>query len=311
LQARLVERTIAWSYRVGFRAERIFVLTTILTIGLGLTLAISRGGLGDASSSNAGLLWTLTIALVVVAAVGSAWVRARPQMVTMTGGGTATVSRLSRAPDRRATRLAVPGEALVPGLLVGGFTLFIQLFENGVLQAGLLVLAALSFAAVYWAQVHVLEIGDRYFGLAQAILTVMSHVCAFVLFATIYGLKTRSIVSASAVALVTLVLVYELLSRDVAWHRAMGLVVHARQSTVLLLSVVCGVVLGELTWGLNYWAALTTLVGGAFLLVAFYVAFGLLSHYVDHRLDRQSILEFAVVGLLATVAIFVSAFLMG
>jgi len=296
---------------LGFRADRIFVLTTILTIGLALTLVISRGGLGEVSSANAGLLWTLTIALVVVAAAGSAWVRARPPVIAMSGSGTATVSRGSRPIDKRASRLAVPGEALVPGLLVGGFTLFIQLFDSGLLQAAMLVLAALSFAAVYWAQVHVMEIGDRYFGLAQAVLNIMSHLCAFLLFSTIYGLKARSILSASAVALVTLLLVYELLSRDVAWHRALGAAVHARQSTIVLLSVVCGVVLGELTWGLNYWAALTTLVGGAFLLVAFYVSLGVLSHYVDNRLNRQSMLEFAIVGLLATLAIFVSAFLIG
>jgi len=36
-----------------------------------------------------------------------------------------------------------------------------------------------------------------------------------------------------------------------------------------------------------------------------------LSHYVDNRLNRQSMLEFAIVGLLATLAIFVSAFLIG
>jgi hypothetical protein len=202
-------------------------------------------------------------------------------------------------------------EAVVPGLLVGGFTLFIQLFESGILQALMLVVAALSFAAMYWAQVHVLEIGDRYYGLAQAILNVLSHLCAFLLFATIYGLKTRSIISASAVGLVTLLLVYELLSRDLAWHRATGPAVQVKQSTIMLLSAVCGLVLGELTWGLNYWAALTTLVGGAFLLVAFYVAFGLLSHYLDKRLNRQSILEFGLVGLAAMLAIFISAFLMG
>ena len=66
---------------------------------------------------------------------------------------------------------------------------------------------------------------------------------------------------------------------------------------------------GELTWALNYWAALTTLVGGAFLLVTFYVIFGVLSHYVDRSLTRRMMLEFGVVGAVAIIAVFTSAFL--
>jgi hypothetical protein len=65
----------------------------------------------------------------------------------------------------------------------------------------------------------------------------------------------------------------------------------------------------ELTWGLNYWAALTTLVGGAFLLVAFYVVYGLTSHYLERNMSRQTALEYGLVGLAGIAAVFVSAFL--
>ncbi len=284
---------------MGYRTERIFILATILLIGLGLTLAISRGALG-VSSSNALLLWSMTLALVVVAASGSVWLRSAQL-------GTASQSSGDTA-HGPTSRLALPSEAIMPALLVGGFTLFIQLFDNGVLQTLIIVLAALSFGAVYWAQVHSMNIGDRFFSVSQAILSIISHLCAFLLFATIYGLKMRSLISATAVAVATFLLVYELLSRDVAWHRALSLPVEGRRLTVSMLSLVSGLVLGELTWGLNYWAALTTLVGGAFLLVAFYVITGLIVHYVDHKLNRQAILEFGLVGLVGLVAVFASAF---
>jgi hypothetical protein len=297
---------------MGYRTERIFVLATILLIGLGLTLVVSRGSAVSAPGSNALLLWTLTIALVVVAAGGSVWLRSAPQPATTLGprasSASGAVPSVSSARSH-GIRLPLPLEAVVPALLVGGFTLFVQLFDSGVLQTLILILAALSFAAVYWAQLHALDIRDRFFSLSQAVLNIISHLCAFLLFATIYSLKTRSLISASAVALVTFLLVYEMLSRDVDWHRALELPVEGRRLTVQVLSLVCGLVLGELTWGLNYWAALTTLVGGAFLLVAFYVTYGLASHYLDHKLDKQTVLEFGLVAFVGIAAVFVSAFL--
>jgi hypothetical protein len=299
---------------MGYRTERIFVLATILLIGLGLTLAVSRGSVAGAPGSNALLLWTLTIMLVVVAAGGSVWLRSARQLAASashspSAPGTSGALLGGPGPMRQRARVQIPLETVVPALLVGGFTLFIQLFDSGILQTLILILAALSFAAVYWAQVHALDISDRFFSLSQAILNIISHLCAFLLFATIYGLKTRSLISASAVTLATFLLVFEMLSRDVDWHRALELPVEGRRWTVILLSLVCGLVLGELTWGLNYWAALTTLVGGAFLLVAFYVTYGLASHYLDHKLDRQTVLEFALVGIVGVAAVFLSAFL--
>lgn len=288
---------------MGYRTERIFILATILLIGLGLTLAVSRGALRVGGDSNDILLWTMTIALVVVAAAGSVWLRSGYKPITPS-----TASPSTNVQGARAS-LPLPLEAVVPALLVGGFTLFIQIFENGVLQSLILALAAASFGAVYWAQLHSLEVSDRFFSLAQTVLNVVSHLCAFLLFSTVYGLKVRSLFSATAIALVAFVLAYELLWRDAAWHRAMGLPVEGRRQTILLLAITSGLVLGELTWGLNYWAALTTLVGGAFLLVTFYVIYGLVSHYVDHNLNRQTILEFGLVGLGGMAAVFFSAFL--
>ena len=286
-----------------YRTERIFILSAILLIGLGLILTISRGALGAASAASAGLLWSLTAALAIVAYAGSLWLRSGAQLATASGP-----SAPSAGLGRRS-RYYVPLEPAVPALLVIGFTLFIQIFENGIVQTLIIAPAALSFAAVYWAQLHSIEVTDRYFSLSNTILNIISHLCAFLLFATIYGLKIRSVISATAVGVVTLLLVFELLSRDAAWHRAMKLPVEGRRSTIMLLSVVCGLLLAELTWGLNYWAALTTLIGGAFLLVAFYVTYGLISHYVDHKLTRQTILEFSVVGLVGIAAVFASAFL--
>jgi hypothetical protein len=286
-----------------FRTERIFVLSAILLIGLGLVLAISRGALRLSGNASAGLLWSMTVALSIAAAAGHLWLRAG--MVPASEGGPASG-------DDRIARLAVrflPLGAVLPALLVAGATLFVQIFENGIVQTMIIASAAISLGAIYWAQVHAVDIQDRYFGLAQAILNVSSHLCAFLLFATIYGLKTRALISATAVGLATLLLMLELLSRAVAWHITVQSGAVSKRSTIVLLSLAAGLVMTELTWGLNYWAALTTLVGGAFLLVAFYVVYGLTSHYLERNMSRQTALEYGLVGLAGIAAVFVSAFL--
>lgn len=280
---------------MGYRTERVFVLSAILVVGLALVLAVSRGILGAGGSDAQALLWIMALALTVVASAGGAWVVQ----------GSETSDKLDLG---KVWILPLPLETLLPGLLTVGFVLFLLLFESGFAQVVVLGIAAASFAAVYWGLAHGSNIKDRYFVLAQTSLNIASHVGAFLLFSTIYGLKVRSLYSSTATGVVAFLLVYEVLSRDAAWHKALNIPVEGRRSTVALLSLVAGAIVGELTWGLNYWAALTTLIGGAFLLVVFYVINGVMSHYVDHTLDRRMLVEFAVVAGVGLLAVFGSAF---
>ena len=286
---------------MGNRTERIFILTAVLLVGLALLMAVSAVGPGTgATGQNPLTLWAMTGALVLIAATGSLWV---------TRGVRSKSDTDEALPPTSLWFLPVPLDAVLPGLTVLGFVLFIQLFEGGAAQIAVLVLAAITLGGLFWAEVHVQRTSDAYFGLAQTVLNVAAHVCAFLLFSTIYALRLRSVYSSTATGLVTFLLIFELLSRDAAWHKALKQPVQGRKSTIALLSLVAALLVGELTWALNYWAALTTLVGGAFLLVTFYVIFGILSHYVDRTLTRRLMLEFGVVGAVAIIAVFTSAFL--
>jgi MFS family permease len=129
------------------------------------------------------------------------------------------------------------------------------------------ILSVHGIAGVLWAQMHGRNTSDRYFAVAQSAMNIIAHLTAFLLFSVIYGLKVRALYSATAVAIVTALLLLELMSRDAAWHEVLHLPVEGHRSTIVLLALVGGLIAGELTWGLNYWAALSTLVGGAFLLV--------------------------------------------
>ena len=283
---------------MGYRTERVFALTAVVVVGLALILAVSRGALGAGGTDSEIVLRVMSLALTLVASAGALWVARDAE------------SKEDRLYLGKFWILPVPLEVLLPGLLALGFVLFLRLFEDGLAQVVVLGVAAVSFAAVYWGQAHGSHTKDRYFVLAQTLLNITAHVCAFLLFTAIYGLKVRSLYSATATGIVAFLLVYELLSRDTAWHKSMKKAVEGRRSTVALLSLVAGLIVGELTWGLNYWAALTTLIGGAFLLVVFYVTYGLLSHYVEHTLDRRMLVEFGVVASVGMLVVFGSAFLM-
>ncbi|HUP27509.1 MAG TPA: hypothetical protein VM409_03665 [Chloroflexia bacterium] len=278
------------------RTERVFVLAVVLFVGLGLTLAVSRGVFSQ-GGVLAPLIWLLAAMLMLVAAAGAYWLRS--------GLRTAPATTL---PHAFLPLIKLPSDVLIPGTLVAGFTIFLQLFDSALIQTLVLALAGASFAAVYWAQAHAVDWEDRYFGLAQLALNIASHLTAFLFFSVIYGLKVRALYSATAVGIVASLLVYEMLSRDAIWHRAMNMPVQGKRSTLALLSVSCGLVAGEITWGLNYWAALSTLVGGAFLLLVFYVIYGLVSHYVNDSFSRAILVEFAAVGVIGVLVIFLSAF---
>ncbi|MEO6458276.1 MAG: hypothetical protein ABIO92_08400 [Chloroflexia bacterium] len=281
-----------------YRTERILILTSVLFVGLGLTLAVTRGVLGSENEGLGILVWLLTLLLTVIAGIGAFWLRSGIPIA-----GSTTLSQ-SYLPFVR-----VPLIIVVPTVLVVGFVIFLRLFDSGVLQAVVLTLAALSFASVFWAQAHSVNWRDRYFGLAQAVLNLLSHLAAFLFFSVIYGLKVRALYSATAVGIVTCLLMYEMLSRDATWHRAMGLPVEGRRTTLALLSIAAGLVAGEITWGLNYWAALSTLVGGAFLLLVFYVIYGVVSHYVERTVTPSIFVEFGAVAALGVGVILASAFL--
>ncbi len=281
-----------------YRTERILILTSVLFVGLGLTLAVARGVLGTSDEGLGSLVWVMTLLLTAIAGVGAFWLRS----------GVPVAGATALSPNYLPL-IRLPLNVIVPAVLVVGFVIFLRLFDSGALQAGVLALAALSFASVFWAQVHTVNWRDRYFGFAQSVLNLLSHLAAFLFFSVIYGLKIRALYSATAVGLVTALLLYEMLSRDATWHRAMGLPVQGRRTTLALLSVAAGVVAGEVTWGLNYWAALSTLVGGAFLLLVFYVIYGIVSHYVERTMTTSTFVEFGAVATFGVAVILASAFL--
>lgn len=122
---------------------------------------------------------------------------------------------------------------------------------------------------------------------ARTSLTVVSYVIAFIALAMIYINKYRSVFSASAVAIVCFFLLLQMTDGE-----------HVSLVRRIVYAVVGALVVGQVTWVINYWSA-TGWTGGAFLLAVFYLVAGLSAAQLRDRVQPFDIIEFGGVALVA------------
>ena len=302
------------------RTERIVTVVTLLLVGLGLVVAIDLGAVdmagagGDETDTiNLGIMALLTVGLLALAAFGAEWVvRSHPVLATPGWGGAALNLHVGRFGLRLGPRVRL---WVLPAALMLGALLFQHVFHEALVVVAIVIAAGAGFAIAYYALYHSLDPADPQFGLAATALNLLTHAAAFTLYVAIYGQKVRSLYSATAVALVTVALLYEILARassaraatasgDTTTHTAAAHPIdHAH---LLFYAAIAGGIIGQACWGLNYWAV-GALVGGSFLLVLFYGAFGLLSAHMAGTLTRRVVSEFILVAAAGLIVIVASA----
>jgi hypothetical protein len=126
---------------------------------------------------------------------------------------------------------------------------------------------------------------------ARLILNIVAYALAFTTFTLIYGTRGRTILTASAIGPVGLILAFELLNTT-----------EVRMRDALLYAALTALLLGEGAWALNYWQ-LSAMAGGMILLLIFYVVVGVVQQLLLNRLTRRTLLEFGVVSMIAFVLI--------
>src|SRR5919108_493473 len=98
-----------------------------------------------------------------------------------------------------------PDLSILPAALVVGAVLFLPLLASGTsIVVGLAILGGLLFT-VFWAE-HSLRLGLIPPRTGETALAVIGYAAAFVLYTAIYQSKTRSLISAPAIVLVTFLL---------------------------------------------------------------------------------------------------------
>ena len=125
---------------------------------------------------------------------------------------------------------------------------------------------------------------------ARFVFNLVVYLSAFLLFVLIYHTKDWGLLTAIATGVVALLAGIELM-RPRFGDRASWL-------PVALISLV----IAETTWALDYWPV-GGLVGGALLLLAFYVFSGLLQSVRGDAMDRRMMAEYGAVGAVGFVLV--------
>jgi hypothetical protein len=131
---------------------------------------------------------------------------------------------------------------------------------------------------------------------SRVMFTLIVHGIAFLILAMIYIHKVRSIFSATAVLIVGVLLLLALSEgEDELFTRR------------LVYALVGGLMLGQVTWGLNYWQA-TGWIGGAVLLVCFYLFGGMILTHLRRGVHPRDVVEYGAVSIIAFGIVVYSVF---
>jgi hypothetical protein len=126
----------------------------------------------------------------------------------------------------------------------------------------------------------------------RVVFHILAYLTAFVLFTLIYQTKERGLITGTGIAASSALLSIALL-REVSVERR----------RTILFACLIGLVAGEITWAANYWVVLA-LVGGALLLLVFYLLVGIAQAILSKSLSRSVLMEYTLFGLLCFAIIF-------
>lgn len=184
---------------------------------------------------------------------------------------------------------------ILPGIVTLAAVWYIpQLLARPVVWLAGLLFAGFVLASVIAAEYRTIDSDESGAIRARLYLNLVTYVAALLLFTSIYDTRVRSLISGPATIIVTTVLALALLRIE---PRSL-----LRTWTY---SLVIGLILGQVMWALNYWN-LSTLAGGAFMLLIFYFCSGIAQQELLGRYSRRVLVEYigiAAVSLLILVAL--------
>ena len=270
--------------QVDYR-DRISVVTWLLVFGLGLsvlvdvpTRIISLNMLGSPVSMAIGDTVLAALFLAVVAA-----------------GGTQSVLSVhpAFAPEREEKRRTWAFWALPMALTIIA-VLLLPLATNRLLQVGTMLLGGALVALALFCLYTTVERGQPGYRRARFVLNALAYGAALLLFLFVYQTRTRSLLSGTFVALTAMLLAVEVLRSA-----------RIRTGVIISHGAVIGLVLGQMTWALNYWRGLPELTASLLLLLIFYLFVGIGQQGLQRQLTRRVIWEFVVFGVVALLLIAV------
>ncbi|MHB1318190.1 MAG: DUF5656 family protein [Anaerolineae bacterium] len=279
-----------------FRDERlaILIITVVLAAALSALISLpSREVVLDLFGSElalrfSGPLQVLALLVLLVCAgvdtlVQHPSVRASPP--SRQASSAPAVSRPVPLPYR-AAYYALPTTLTVIGLVL------VHTVQWWAYQLAASALLGLVLAIVITMQLGTHELDTRAHRAMRVALNALSYILALGLFGLIFGARLRSLLSATGIMAASGLLALELYrnSETSAWR-------------IWLYAAVTALLMGELTWALNY-TAFSTELGSALLLLALYTLTGLVQQSLWGRLTSRVVGEYVLVlagGLVASM----------
>jgi hypothetical protein len=278
---------LVWVSLMGLVAQRVLALpsreVSATVLGSPITLTITTNT----------ILGVLLAALV--ASGTEAVVRAHPR--ALAAGWIDSPSRLLRpevahrdllggSPAPRWVFWALPVALVVVALFLLPVAPSQTYWLLGLMLTGAAL--GLAMAGVFYTIDHF----ARGYRRARLGMNALTYGVALVLFLVVYRSRARSIVSATEVMFVSGLLALELL-------RGSG----RPALMITLYAAITGLLLGQVTWVLNYWR-LSSLTAGLVLLVIFYDAVGLAQNALQGRIGRRVLIEYGLISLAAMALIW-------
>lgn len=206
-------------------------------------------------------------------------------LVGITCAGTDAIVRSHPSVQHVETRFSFVTWTL-PALTVLLATVLLPQLPTRLYQMAGLVLTGLVLILVISAEYYTVDRHDSQYLTARLGLNAWAYLVALIIFVLIYSAKSRSLVSATAVALVGALLALELLRGA---GRGFG--------RTALYAVIAGLCTGEIIWAMNYWR-ISGITGGLILLLGFYVATGVVNQQLQGRINRRVLIEYGTVALI-------------
>lgn len=181
----------------------------------------------------------------------------------------------------------LPTAWLLPGVATFAAVMLLAVYHGETAIAGISLGAFVTLASASIARHFLYDADSLVRQRARACSTLLIHGVAFVALAMVYINKVRSLFSATAVLVIGVLLLLQLTEgEDALFGRR------------LVYALAGGVMLGQVTWVLNYWKA-TGWTGGAVLLIFFYLAAGLISAQLRRGVAGRDLAEYGGIAAVA------------
>ena len=260
------------------------VLESLLVTGLMAALGLwaRRLGLGPGSvpiyDPQGRSYWLAGLALALVAGVASQALHREAAFALATA---------EEGDVRHEPAWELPTGWIFPAATTLGGVMLLAVYHRPGALAGIMLGVFLVLTAGIIAR-HDLFVPDETLRQrARGIYTILVHGVAFFTLSMVYINKVRSLFSATTVLVLGVALLLQLTEgEDAPFIRR------------LVYALAGGLLLGEVTWVLNYWRA-TGWTGGATLLICFYLAAGLIAAQARRGVEGRDVAEYAGIGALA------------